>query len=846
MSKTLFIITTRKTPHEKASKDSFFSSSIEPIKYKTKFLSFYFNENFYPGWYIVEGKNGFAFGHPIHPSVQQQDNQYLNALCLEVKDHFTDEQVNEISEVILLLHAPELGVQDGFRRQSNLERLVKRSWANSTLQTVKVIAFKHNPEYAFYSFLKNTKVRFEYDFASDLIDQLKYTVDRSLDILPLTNEEQNSARELFSQELKSLVHETLSHFSMEVFKPIMLDGIPKIGKHELKKNNEPEIKASIEDFNHSCFGQIDQFLLNFRSKTQNPLKIILLPICFLEDNRLKSLLEEFYDTGIKEKKQERLDVPVLFIGYYDLMYENINYSQDIDKGFRFLDSSIWRRYAPLNDGGKKLLQALRSIKWSYQRNLYKKNVSKEYHEFTWRLFKESYLNKDQGDRHSSYVKPFIFHSESAMETKAVELAKQLRDKKLQWSILYIDDYCNSSLREGKNIPTPSENQPTKGALVKEIIEKGLDSENPEWQLIEEQSYVLKDNVREAITSLSDPNNMVYDLILLDYLFSRERDEDEVSYGTELLTYLNRPLAGHQFNFGLLQAFWIFPTTTFLEAMQSDILGNSIQNIEKNWYLAHGADPINTPHLFRYHLFEFMRLQLNKVYFTIDDIFSFLKENPVASNPNLKDWARKTYRQFMVRFAGVYAVNEQSSFGRAVTHFLNSSENKDVYKVREIVENFMSLFYQLAFTTGNDNMRFAKEKFQVIKEYYNNFSKYGDKQLDKAMMVFETRLSEAFDQYFISKEDTNKIRRMLSKAASCIEKDDLQGALDILTIFQSNELLDKSSANELQMYKGRLKRVKKDYRVEFITYEQFNSEKSKLSRNLLEFFDELEEDLIKKP
>lgn len=722
-SKTLFIITTHETPNGNNPSNGFFF--LERNKYKPKKLNYKLEDlkNFFENeemqiWYRIDGNNGMAFGHIAHPlnkTINQKE--YLRSLCREVAVQLPPKAKASFDEIIFLLHSGELGVEFGFKKLDDLDEYIIHIWNEiaGNVPKIKVIAFRHEPQFAFYRLLRTSK-----SWASvsgDPIDKLKNVVEKSLAILPITQAEKESKFEWQDEEIKNQISNYLESFNIDILMPIVQDGRPKLWAFESEGVTQAEKKA-VKEFKDSIFGNIVQKINGHAKKGGNHLRIILLPVGFLEDDRIDGLIKELYP----EQNKKWVQFPDLFIGFYDLMNDQNEEREWIDARFRFFDSSILRRYAPLNDGGNKLLNALKTITWAWNHHLYNKNVSKEYNEFIVRLFKNAYLDKNQGDGHSSYVKPFIFHSESLMEEVANNLANKLRENKLKWNFLFIDDYCQNILKEGNQIPDPGNGQITKKDLVIEIIEEDkfdvLEQKDAKFKFCDKfQPETSIESAQKKFTSASED---IFDIILLDYLFSFNQKEGEVHFGTELFTFFEENISDLH-NKGPLQKYWIFPATAFPEAMHSAFQGNSIQHLEKNWQLARGADPVNTPFLFRCALLEFMKAQMESLLFSEAELWKFLLDNqppkPIRE-PSKKQsdeflrWANDTFRKFLYRFSSIEGLSNKSGLGKAIQDRINDGD--ELSRAYKLMERLRQIFYLLAYSTGFDAEPLRKDMDMVIE------------------------------------------------------------------------------------------------------------------------------------
>ena len=211
--------------------------------------------------------------------------------------------------------------------------------------------------------------------------------------------------------------------------------------------------------------------------------------------------------------------------------------------------------------------------------------------------------------------------------------------------------------------------------------------------------------------------------MLDYLFSRNKGE--LAYGTKLLEAVsNEKLYKGK---GLFQYYWIHPVSVFSNAMQAAFQEKSIQHLEENWQLARGADPINTPHLFRASLYEFMSAQLDKLIFTEKDIYAFLLENPVPqekprsgkkrSSSTIRNWARSAFRVFIDRFSATYGAPEGSSLREGVLDLFKSSPL--LKPANDLKERLQQILYLKAYSMGFDTQTLVHE-FEGFLECFELF------------------------------------------------------------------------------------------------------------------------------
>ena len=244
-----------------------------------------------------------------------------------------------------------------------------------------------------------------------------------------------------------------------------------------------------------------------------------------------------------------------------------------------------------------------------------------------------------------------------------------------------------------------------------------------------QNFEKEPKIKKAkgfLLEMAD-EGLIFDIILLDFLFTSNQETPTiVEYGTELLLVLSDEDEKLTLNKakGVLQSFWIYPVSVFPEAMHSTFQEKSLQHLEEDWQLARGADPINTPHLFRCSLFEFMKVQSEKLYFTQEDIWSFLLENPlpVERDTDTKNWGKlvngwalRTFRKFLERFSAIEGVPEGSALGNTAKGQMQQLRVSPYH----LMEHVRQLLFMLAYSTGFD-FPIIEREFEQIMQSFNIF------------------------------------------------------------------------------------------------------------------------------
>ena len=574
---------------------------------------------------------------------------------------------------------------------------------------------------------------------------------------------------------------------------------------------------------------------------------------------LDRIVDHFYKVHdeIGREPYEEIPRPLLTIGYYHIMKpvkEDRN-PHFLDERFRFLDSSVWYRYVPYQNQYKFehfLSMVLKTFGWAFENDLYKKNVCLEFLDFNNRLFKQSYLASFK-DGHSSQVTPYCFHSETVMEQNAVGYlstltAKDGQPSNLHWSMLLVDDYAQKPLKDYRP-PFKSEKvieEKTKGALIRELILKSdflsIHSHLPATKILIDGGYVQIEELKVARELLNNGEE-IFDIILLDYLFSIT-ESGKIEYATEFLLEIDQ----NKFSKGLgpFQKYWIFPVSVFPTALFSDLQNRGIQHIEKNWHLAKGADPINTPHLFRHNLYEFMCLQFEKIAFTVEDVLLFIKENPILVRHSLKDWARQTYRLFAGRYAGIYGILENTAFSLSASRFLNDVGDNNVLNAKDLIETLMSLFFRLGFTSGGDSIRAAREDFRVIQKYYSDTIRGNDDQLENMMLVFETKLNEAQSEHHF-RRGADLLRR-LDKIHAHITRNEVPTAInllyDVLNILKRLDFPMDNFMLDLRTIETNYNRIRSLRRTGQITFAEYEPLINQIVANIIHLTNDIKRELRK--
>lgn len=220
--------------------------------------------------------------------------------------------------------------------------------------------------------------------------------------------------------------------------------------------------------------------------------------------------------------------------------------------------------------------------------------------------------------------------------------------------------------------------------------------------IEDEFYkkIFKDNLKEK--------NNQYDVILLDYLLG-EKNINKRELGSEIFTDARfSAMSKHK---GPLGKYWIFPITSFSNAMRNEISGEGIQHIHDDWYLFDGADPISTPQLFRYNLFKLMYLQIQQSLITKDDIINFISsylgDEKIEENKEvgyiIRQQSRRLYGLFMQKFGAVESLKSDaengSAFAKSILKY--TKDNDDQLENQHFFEMVRKTLFLVGYGTHQD-------------------------------------------------------------------------------------------------------------------------------------------------
>ncbi len=443
--------------------------------------------------------------------------------------------------------------------------------------------------------------------------------------------------------------------------------------------------------------------------------------------------EQFYKSVAESFNVGNKIAPLITIGYYPL-HKQDDHVIFIDTHLPklFFDSSIWNYYITVEGSksfSKKIESVLKIISHSYNEQLYSLVVAREFIEFNYRLLANSYLESPSG--HGDFVTPFLFHSEHEMKKGTVKIFEEFKNifgykyAKIKWTILLVDDY---SLKILRTIDGESHNNKNKiiNYILKEFI-KNTNNNLPnynntvykynfEFRLInvekDTDENIGNDIIKKSINYLKDKEKPQIDIILLDYLLGYN-NEDKREFGEEFLRKLEEEK--ENIKIGPFGRGWIFPISSFNQAMLSKLNETGTNKIQDTLYILDGADVINTPNLFLYYFFKLLELQLKQAIITKKEILKF-----IVNNFNNKEDTRLVIRQMYGTFMHKFGMQEQlkldnergSAFAKSVLEY--AKNNLEDYL-------FYEYMHKLLYLVGYGTHYKAPRMWDLLKQVEANLN-----------------------------------------------------------------------------------------------------------------------------
>ncbi|MDX2283669.1 MAG: hypothetical protein NW241_05875 [Bacteroidia bacterium] len=289
-----------------------------------------------------------------------------------------------------------------------------------------------------------------------------------------------------------------------------------------------------------------------------------------------------------------------------------------------------------------------------RQGLYHTIVAQEFLEYQCRKLQHAYY-LDLPEGHSKRVTPERFHAESWMRQEADLLSGLLEG--YQWGAIIIDDYFQQPLRTSSR--DDSSASPVRTVNKSELIESLL-----RWKsgsqlrlLNRNDSPPMRGYVSFAADQIRQYNHA--DVILLDYYFN---DADSQNPQEQYANKLIRKLISSRNRFERLNwkphdKFWIFPISVFDRALQSHLKVYGEGQVSEHIELSEGADPVNTPELFRCLLLRFLHAQRMQVGVSLEELFKYLAPANRDEEPHkFRFHLRRNYFRIIEKVAPYFAYN----------------------------------------------------------------------------------------------------------------------------------------------------------------------------------------------
>ncbi|MEM7509681.1 MAG: hypothetical protein AAF388_02035 [Bacteroidota bacterium] len=487
----------------------------------------------------------------------------------------------------------------------------------------------------------------------------------------------------------------------------------------------------------------------------------------------KAALRRLSPSNTRKLDEDYVTIPMLILGVDDIMgayhRDTVDLRKDLDPRFRFWDSSIWHRYVSLGPSeikisnsdiseeipsfSERLRQALIEMFKCAEHGLYNTIIAREYLEFQGRKLINSYVMNVMGG-HAKKVTPFRFHSETKMKELAKKQHKNIN--LFSWRVLLVDDYADKPLR---SILSTSESD------AKAINTDGIPTNKNNWidLILNEGKPEGEKLVTFLDTKWEERNNnfltegikLIHkerpDIIILDYFFGLKEQNLEEQYGHKLIKRLKEE---HEINDEDIQPhgkYWVFPISAFEHAFKSHLrtMGESMGG--EDMVIGDGADPINSPELFRYLFYSFLAFQRHEVAGGFDQLIQKLHKGICEEKNDVKGQFIKHYNDITQTTSKVLHLNEVANklpLLSFASSFLKVIDPKKL--LTEIAIHTQSLGYLISFGSGRDWPRMWAE-LRLIKELSEKYFLSGEdteeqKQLDVLLKEIEVYISTLLKRF----------------------------------------------------------------------------------------------------
>lgn len=341
-----------------------------------------------------------------------------------------------------------------------------------------------------------------------------------------------------------------------------------------------------------------------------------------------------------EKRYAAFSVPIIFCGRFDLPKESRRGEREPvpgqnrpssgagtvsrERDLLFLDSSIWHRFVSrarrLGDHHRSwhedFLDTVAEIRGYWAQQLYRANVALEHLDYSLRMYRHRRLADFAEHGHWITLHGFQSESQASQDADRVEASLGIKDA-FPCSLLLVDDFSTKPLESILGAKIPSKKDIVLRALSaghKSDDRARRDHEAAVGSRLATAESVNK--LQERLESLANHS----DIILLDFLLGPGKEPFSRETGVDVVRLVDPddPGKATKLDPGLLGKWWIFSFSAFHSAFMAAVERGQVSTVHPSWHILTGADPVNTPQLFRLRLLKF-----------IEVIESFLGDTPLA-------------------------------------------------------------------------------------------------------------------------------------------------------------------------------------------------------------------------
>lgn len=372
-------------------------------------------------------------------------------------------------------------------------------------------------------------------------------------------------------------------------------------------------------------------------------------VVFHEEEKFRDLKYDWFGLDKLKYREGEDTYPILHLSvirHLNLQDKSKDVGPDYRRGHNqrhqyVIDSSIWNYYYSYeqflfekeNSCDISLKKILDEISDNYEKGFYGLSAAIEYADFQSTLVKHGRLARVDGG-HSDAVSPFLFHSETAMQSK-IEVLEERNPffRKASWRFLLVDDHALYGMKDKVACKIG------KVGILKSVLCKCKDIAPNDIQIIPFNKITNKNESIEnskqitihCVTTIEEARTALnlgwrYDLILLDYKLMKvmtvdekveevEKDDNCIQeYGYHLLEQIKSDYDLHSKENkrsellnnkntlpGPNGVYYFMFISAYSTAVQERMRMEGFRTKTDYWFLDRGACPLNTPYLFLYSL-----------------------------------------------------------------------------------------------------------------------------------------------------------------------------------------------------------------------------------------------------